>query len=45
VATVAGFNVLFWMLLWGALIRVFEIHFHDNQDVLGSAARALSVVY
>jgi hypothetical protein len=45
VATVAGFNVLFWILLWGALMRVFEIHFHDNPGPLGSAARALAVVY
>jgi len=44
-ASIAGFNVLFWMLLWGALIRVFEMHFHDNDDILGSAARALTVVY
>jgi hypothetical protein len=44
-ATVGGLNVLFWMLLWGALIRTFEIKFHDSQNVFGSAARALSVVY
>lgn len=44
-ATVSGLNVLFWLLLWGALLRTFEIHFHDNDDMLGSAARALAVVY
>lgn len=44
-ATVSGLNVLFWLLLWGALIRVFELHFHDSTGPLGSAARALTVVY
>lgn len=44
-ATVGGLNVLFWMLLWGALIRTFEIHFHDSDNIAGRAARALSVVY
>jgi hypothetical protein len=44
-ATVAGLNVLFWLLLWGALIRVFELRFHDSDGALGSAARALAVVY
>jgi hypothetical protein len=45
VATISGLNVLFWLLLWGALIRVFELRFHDSQNPLGSAARALAVVY
>lgn len=44
-ATVAGFNILLWMLLWGALIRTFEIKFHDNPSPLGSAARALTVIW
>jgi hypothetical protein len=44
-AAVSGLNVLFWLLLWGALLRVFELHFHDAQGPLGSAARALTVVY
>lgn len=44
-ATVSGLNVLFWMLLWGALLRTFEMHFHDSPNVLGSAARALTVIY
>lgn len=41
----AGFHVLLWMLLWGALIRTFELRFHDSQGPLGSAARALTVIY
>ncbi len=40
-----GVNILFWMLLWGALIRTFELSFHDSNNPLGSAARALAVVY
>lgn len=44
-ATVGGLNVLFWMLLWGALIRVIELHFHDSDGPVGKAARALTVVY
>jgi len=44
-AAIAGFNVLFWMLLWGALMRVFEMHFADNPGMVGSAARALALVY
>lgn len=44
-ATVSGIHVLLWLLLWGALIRTFEIKFHDSNNVLGSAARALTVVY
>lgn len=42
---VAGLNILFWMLLWGALIRTFELSFHDSNNVLGSSARALAVIY
>lgn len=33
------------MLLWSALIRTFEIRFHDSTNPLGSAARALSVIW
>lgn len=44
-AAVGGVHVLLWMLLWGALIRTFEMLFHDADNVLGSAARGLSVVY
>jgi hypothetical protein len=44
-AAVAGFNILFWLLLWGAAMRIFEIKFTDGDNVLGSAARALQVVY
>jgi len=44
-ATVSGFHILFWMLLWGALLRTFEIKFHDSSNALGSAARALTVIY
>jgi hypothetical protein len=44
-AAVSGLNVLFWLLLWGALLRTFELHFHDSTGPLGSAARALTVVY
>jgi hypothetical protein len=44
-ASAAGLNILFWMLLWGALLRTFELHFHDSPNILGSAARALVVVY
>lgn len=42
---VAGVNVLFWMLLWGALIRTYELTFHDSNNLLGSGARALAVIY
>lgn len=42
---VAGVNILFWMLLWGALMRTFELSFHDSNSPLGSAARALQVIY
>lgn len=42
---VSGLNILFWMLLWGALIRTFELSFHDSSNVLGSSARALAVIY
>ena len=44
-AAVSGFNILLWLLLWGALIRVFELRFHDSDNLLGSAARALTVIY
>lgn len=44
-ASVSGFNILLWLLLWGALIRTFEIKFHDSDSLLGSAARALQVIY
>jgi hypothetical protein len=44
-ATVSGVNVLFWLLLWGALLRIFELRFHDADNPLGSIARALAVVY
>lgn len=44
-ATVSGVNILFWMLLWGALLRVFELHYHDSDNVAGKAARALAVIY
>jgi hypothetical protein len=40
-----GIHILFWMLLWGALIRTFELTYHDSNSVLGSAARALGVIY
>ena len=37
-AAVSGVNILFWLLLWGALIRVFELRFHDeNVHMQGSA--------
>lgn len=44
-AAISGVHVLLWMLLWGALLRIFEMKFHDSDNVLGSAARALTVVY
>jgi hypothetical protein len=44
-AAVSGLHVLFWLLLWGALLRTFQIHFHDSPNIAGSAARALAVVY
>ena len=42
---VDGLHILFWMLLWGALLRTFELTFHDSSSPLGSAARALGVIY
>ena len=44
-ATISGVHILLWMLLWGALLRVFELHFHDSDGIAGSLARALAVVY
>lgn len=44
-AAVSGVHVLLWLLLWGALIRTYELHFHDSNNVLGSIARALTVIY
>lgn len=44
-ATVSGIHVLLWLLLWGALIRTFEIKYHDSNNIAGSAARALAVIY
>lgn len=44
-ATISGVHVLLWLLLWGALIRVFELKFKDSDNLLGSAARTLTVVY
>ena len=44
-AAVSGLNVLFWLLLWGALIRTFELKFHDSDNALGKTARALNVIY
>lgn len=44
-AGIAGVNVLLWLLLWGALLRTFEIKFHDSDNPLGSLARALQVIY
>lgn len=44
-ATVSGLHILFWMLLWGSLIRVFELKFKDSNNVLGSAARTLAIAY
>lgn len=40
-----GVNILLWLLLWGALIRTYELHFHDSNNALGSLARALTVIY
>jgi len=45
VATISGVNVLLWMLLWGALMRVFELRFHDSDNAAGKLARALAVIY
>lgn len=42
---VDGLHILFWMLLWGALIRTYELSFHDSNNLLGSGARALAVIY
>lgn len=42
---VSGVHVLLWLLLWGALLRTFEVKFHDSDNPLGSAARALAVIY
>lgn len=44
-AGIAGVNILFWMLLWGALLRTIELKFKDSNNALGSAARALAVIY
>jgi hypothetical protein len=44
-AAIPGFNILFWILLWGAAMRIYEIKFAASDNVLGSVARALSVVY
>lgn len=44
-STVAGVNILLWVLLWGALIRTFEIKFKDSDNALGSVARTLTVVW
>lgn len=44
-ATVSGLNVLFWLLLWGAALRVFELKFHDSDSFAGKTARALAVIY
>ena len=44
-AAVSGIHILLWLLLWGALLRTFEMKFHDSDNMLGSAARALTVVY
>jgi hypothetical protein len=44
-AGISGLHVLLWLLLWGALLRTFEIKFHDSTSPLGSAARALAVIY
>jgi hypothetical protein len=33
------------LILVGAIFRVFEIKFKDSDNLLGSAARALTVVY
>jgi hypothetical protein len=44
-AGIDGFHILLWLLLWGALIRVVEIKFQDSDNALGSAARALAVIY
>lgn len=41
----AGLHILFWMLLWGALLRTFELSFHNSNNPLGSTARALAVIY
>lgn len=43
-ATISGVHVLFWMILWGALLSTFVIHFHDSDNILGKTARALVVV-
>lgn len=44
-AFIAGLNVLFWMLFWGAAMRLYEMHFVDSDNALGSSARALAVIY
>lgn len=36
---------LFNLILVGALLRVFELKFKDSDNALGSAARALAVIY
>lgn len=43
--TIPGLNILFWMLLWGALLRTIELKFKDSDNALGSTARALAVIY
>jgi hypothetical protein len=44
-AGIGGINILLWLLLWGALLRTFEMKFSDSTSPLGSAARALAVIY
>lgn len=44
-AAVSGFHILLWVLLWGALIRTFELKFKDSDNILGSTARALAVAW
>jgi hypothetical protein len=43
--TIPGLNILFWLLLWGAMIRTFELKFQDSDNAAGKAARALAVIY
>lgn len=38
-------HFLVMLLLVGAAIRVFELKFKDSDNFLGSAARALTVIY
>jgi hypothetical protein len=44
-ATISGIHILLWVLLWGALIRVYELKFQDSDNILGSIARVLTVVW